>query len=342
MVLTPAQKKAVDKLTKEYLGLTKKEEKIVCFKAPTGSGKTFMASEFISRVLEFEYSSPQKTIVFFLTISNSELPRQLERKLKEYQNFHRFHNYKIEFIDSPSNNGNKKTEELKEFVLEDNKVYVLGISSFGKNTLFYQNNILDLFLHQVKVLNYKLIFIRDEAHIGKKTKGVDLESVVNKLYNASYFSLEMSATPRHANKVIKLTHEEVMEDEVKLLKGEEVSGDISKFLDKNASEGDLIDHVLDTFQKSQAEYAKLGPVIRPALLIQINNDSLKNREKNRLYLKGLNLIKEKLDARKLGYLEYLENRKVVHNVKCEPTLEYASRPDSMIDVIIIKIGPSIG
>ena len=340
MILTPAQKHAVDKLTQAYLSHNK--NKIICFKAPTGSGKSFMASEFISRIFGIESSQPQKTVIVFLTISNAELPRQLTNKLKQYQKFHQgFTNYEIEFIQSPSSS-DRKIENLKEFTLKDNKIFVLGISSFGKNTLFYQNDTLNTFLRQIKLLNYKLIFIRDEAHIGKKASGVDLESVVGKLYKAASFSLEMSATPREAVKIIKLTHEEIMNDDIKLLKGKEASGNLRKILGNNFTEVDLIEHVLDQFKKSQAEYAKLKPLIRPALLIQIDNDSEVNSEKRRLYEKGVNLIRKKLDEHHLGYLEYLENRKIVKNIKCPATLEYASKSESMIDVIIIKIGPSIG
>ena len=126
------------------------------------------------------------------------------------------------------------------------------------------------------------------------------------------------------------------------LKEKRASGNLSKILGKNSTEADLIEHVLGQFKKLQAEYAKLKPVIRPALLIQIDNDSEVNPERRRLYEKGLNLIHKKLDEHNLSYLEYLENRKVVRNIKCPATLEYASKPESMIDVIIIKIGPSIG
>ena len=340
MVLTPAQKHAVDKLTQAYLNHDK--DKIICFKAPTGSGKTFMASEFISRVFGIEASQPKKTVIVFLTISNAELPKQLTNKLKQYKKFHHgFTNYEIEFIQSPSNS-DKKVENLQEFNLKDNKIFVLGLSSFGKNTLFYQNDTLNTFLKQVKFLNYKLIFIRDEAHIGKKATGVDLKSVVGKLYKAAYFSLEMSATPKEAAKIIKLTHEEIMNDDIKLLKGKEASGNLGKILGNNSTEADLIEHVLSQFKKSQVEYAKLKPIIRPALLIQIDNDSEVNPERRRLYEKGLNLIRKKLDEHNFSYLEYLENKKVVKNVKCPATLEYAAKPESMIDVIIIKIGPSIG
>ena len=339
MILTPAQKYAVDKLMQAYLD--QDHDRIICFKAPTGSGKTFMASEFISRVFGIESSHLQKTVIVFLTISNAELPRQLSNKLKKYQKFHHFTNYEIEFIQSPSKS-DKRIEDLKEFDLKDNKVFVLGISSFGKNTLFYQNNTLNNFLKQIKLFNYKVVFIRDEAHIGKKASGVDLESVVGKLYKAAYFSLEMSATPKEAARIINLTYKDIMNDDLKLLKGKEASADLNKVLTSNATEADLIDHVLEQFKKSQTEYARLKPVIRPALLIQIDNDSEVNPERRRLYKKGLNLIRKKLNEQKLGYLEYLENKKIVKNIKCPATLEYASKPESMIDVIIIKIGPSIG
>ena len=65
MKLTKSQKRAVNRLLEAYLNHDK--EKVVCFKAPTGSGKTFMASEFIARILGKAASINQKTIVVFMT-----------------------------------------------------------------------------------------------------------------------------------------------------------------------------------------------------------------------------------------------------------------------------------
>ena len=361
MVLTPTQKKAVDKLINAYHG-SSNEDKIVCFKAPTGSGKTFMASEFISYVLS---CSEERVIIIFMTISAAELPKQLATKLEQYRKYHAFSDYKIEFIDSPSK-GELKIEELKEFQIENNKVFVLGVSSFGKNTLFHEYHTLDNFLDQLKRLNYKLIFIRDEAHVGGKPNDVDVNSVTGKLYDASSFSIEMSATPKSTERIIEITYEDLEDgDRPKcLLKKSNAIEDLSDEIDKwrkkinhikdnsisasiseendMISEEELIDFALWKFKESQKEYEKLELGIRPALLIQVKNDA----EKKESFRQYLELIEKKLNENNLKYLVYLSKDKRIGKIKgsynLPATLKYASNNDSEIDVIIFKTGPAAG
>ena len=351
MDLTKSQKKAVNRLLKAYLNCNK--EKVVCFKAPTGSGKTFMASEFIAHILGEAASLKQKTIVVFMTLSSAELPRQLEIKLHKYRQFHSFKNYKIEFIDSPSKQ-KQRGEDIKGFDLEDNesKVFVLGVSSFGKNTLFYQNKVLDSFLDQIKTQNYKLVFIRDEAHIGvgqlKVNKNV-LNEVNEKLFDAAQFIIAMTATPPSEVKtVVEITEEELKNDDVLLLKYENVLKDLVKEIgEENIEESDLIDFAIQKFTETQKDYSNLDieKTIRPALLIQIDNDSLENIEIKRRFQNCLKSIEEKLKKYDLTYLIYFGNEKEVRNSPfpdLAPTLEYASKNDSWIDAIIFKVGPTVG
>ena len=157
-----------------------------------------------------------------MTISTAELPKQLETKLKLYQKYHFYKNYKIEFIDSPSKS-QKKIGNLKEFQIENNKIFILGVSSFGKNTLFYENKTLDTFLRQLKTQNYHLIFVRDEAHIGfKSVRGVNkklMNEVNQRLFNAAEFVLTMTATPpKGAKNMIMITDDDLRNDDEWLLK----------------------------------------------------------------------------------------------------------------------------
>ena len=142
MVLTPAQKHAVDKLTWAYIHHDK--HKIICFKAPTGFGKAFMSSEFISRIFEIEIAQPQKTGIVFLTKSNAEFSGQLTNKFKQCQKFHlEFINHKIEFIQSFLNN-EKKTIilfSLSKAIIDNREISaIMKIYANYMNIDIFQNN----------------------------------------------------------------------------------------------------------------------------------------------------------------------------------------------------------
>ena len=142
MVLTFAQKHDLDKLTQAYLYHEK--DKIICFKAPTGFGMSFMASEFISKVFGIEGAQPQKTESVFLTISNVGFSGQLTNKLKQCQEFHlEFTNYEIEFIQSLLNN-EKKTIllfSLSKAIIDTRKIRaIMKICANYLNIVIFQNN----------------------------------------------------------------------------------------------------------------------------------------------------------------------------------------------------------
>ena len=105
MVLIKVQQNAVKELLTAYENHNKKKK--AWFQTPIGSGKILMISEFISQVLQKWANSERKTIIVFMTVSTAALPKQLATKLKTYQKFHQFNNYKIEFIDAPSRSQNR-------------------------------------------------------------------------------------------------------------------------------------------------------------------------------------------------------------------------------------------
>lgn len=342
MQLTKSQNNAVSKLFNKYLN--REEYKLTSFKAPTGSGKTFMASELISRIFAEELGKKIKTVIVFATISNAELPKQLTKKLEIYKKFHEFNNYKIEYIYSPSSAKSNKMEDIKEFNLEDNKVFVFGTSSFGKNTLFYQNKTLENFIQEVKNNDYQIIFIRDEAHIGGKRElsGDYLKNFDDKVKNASSFIVEMTATPKDSKNFVELTSEQMNDDGVCLLK---TKLELPKNLDFETDNEKLIDNAIETFIKTKKDYATIKDcVIYPAMLVQIMNDAdeIKDRQKNQDFKEGLELLERKLSNAGLKYLKYLNSRPQVFGTNVPATLEYASKLDSHIDVVIFKVGPATG
>lgn len=342
MQLTKSQNNAVSKLFNKYLN--RDEYKLTSFKAPTGSGKTFMASELISRIFSEEFNKKKKTVIVFATISNAELPKQLTKKLESYKKFHEFNNYKIEYIYSPSSAMTNKMEDIKEFNLEDNKVFVFGTSSFGKNTLFYQNKTLENFIQEAKIKDYQIIFIRDEAHIGGKRElsGDYLKNFDDKIKSAATFIVEMTATPKDSKNFVELTSEEMSDDGVYLLK---TKLELPKNLDLEVDNEKIIDNAIENFIKTKKEYEGIKDyVIYPAMLVQIMNDAdeIKDRQKNQDFNEGLELLERKLSNAGLKYLKYLNSRPQVFGTNVPATLEYASKLDSHIDVIIFKVGPATG
>ena len=92
-----------------------KDRKELTFRAPTGSGKTYMMSDFMNRILE-----DTKDIVFLVsTLSKGNLAQQNFEKFQEYHEKGRFKNLKPYLISSEIG------EEESLFVPNDYNVYVI-------------------------------------------------------------------------------------------------------------------------------------------------------------------------------------------------------------------------
>ena len=151
MQLTKSQDKVINSLIEQY---NNTDRRIIDFSAPTGSGKTFMSANFISRIFASHINDQnQKTMFVVATVSNAELPKAFSRKLEEYQQYLPFKDFDIEFRESPSNLKSVKVEHIKGFELENNKVLVFGTSSFGRKKLFTEMGLLDSFVTEAKEKN---------------------------------------------------------------------------------------------------------------------------------------------------------------------------------------------
>ena len=347
MELIDVQKKAVDKLVTAYENAKKGGQKTVIFSAPTGSGKTFMAANFIAEILKDR--NIKKTMVVIATVSRAELPRAFKRKLEEYKKFLKFRDFSVEFRDAPSKvkKGATISTSTRGFKLVNKKVLIFGTSSFGKGKIFTEGAILEKFINNAKQGKWKIIYIRDEAHIG--AYGERDEKKALKKYEKGYlkfepemsklaaFNIQMTATPKVSQKSKKII---ISEKEIgkKLLKKKCV---INHFTKNTSDWYSLVTETITKFKEIQAQYKKLklnNVWLRPAMLVQVDSVSKKKRkEHDKMINKLIGIFKKE----GLKYLKYFSDSKE-SNLQEEATLKAASRPDSLYDVIIFKVGPAIG
>ena len=333
--LTGLQQTAVSQIIACY----KNDIREVHFKAPTGSGKTLMAANVIASLLN-EYQGSRKFIFIVATISNADLPQSFESKINIYKPDLPFSDFEVEYIQSPSNKDIKDyTSQIK---LEENKVYIFGKATFGKGRIYTERNIIEDFIAECKVQNYEVIYIRDEAHIGERATKLDktFESVMDK--NAS-FIMKMTAT--FDNKSI--AHRvELKESDLR----DPIKND-GKFLikcspqilnDEILLDEKLIDLAIVKFKVIKAEYKALsGMFINPAMLIQVDNETVANQEQ---FDGTVKLLKDKIKANGLSFVQYFGgNDRDYSNIDNKDfTLDKITRNNDTTDCIIFKIGPATG
>lgn len=335
MKLFKGQIFAIEQLFENYIN----GEKVVDFKAPTGSGKTFMAASFISKMITNK--KPNEKMVFVIaTVSSSELPKQFENKLREYQKYLESP-FNVERVESPSSSDKKIPKDFEpKIIAEDSKVIILGKSSFGKGRILSDRGAFDSFIGQVLHENFKLIYIRDEAHIGAGEKSLGKDNEENLLHNNADYIVRMTATPTSKNKQIILKEKDLIDEETNqsLLKTEDIFNlGIKASGKKEIDSNELLQIAIDEFKKIKTEYQGSG--VNPAMLIQINSLS------ENLSEEGLEEIvtnyKKIISQSGLQWATYYGDKKETSTLE-GASLNKISSATSSIDVVIFKVGPATG
>lgn len=334
-------------IVNDILDLYNPAKKVVCeFKAPTGSGKTLMASYFISAIIN---NNPDDNFIFVIaTPSSSSLPAFFEQKLNKYKVDLPFSKFEVEYIQSPSSTKSDKTEAIQKILPEKNKVYIFGKSSFGKGRILSEYKIIDDFVISAVDKGYKLIYIRDEAHIGgEKQDNSDQAQNFEILMNSkATFVLKMTATPDFMNpqtkKIIlkeKILNNPLLNEGKFLLKTHPVS-----LLNRNLEDTEILEDAIKNFKDIKQKYAELNISIRPAMLIQVDNDSTTDKIKSQLFNEALECIKKQLNSAGLAWVQYFGNNDKDSNrvYKNNFILDDVTENNNEIDVIIFKIGPATG
>ena len=373
MKLTNTQQNAVNELVNEF---DPNNKNIVYFKAPTGSGKTFMIANVINDITKKYFG--EKLLFVIATLSSAELPQQMKNNLEDYKYYLDFGIYlNIEKVDSPSNSKtNNKSDATHSIIAEKNKILIFGTSSFGKNKIFTEEGVFDAFIDQIKNEEYKLIYIRDEAHYGgetntAKSKYLDLynDNIENekqisstkdeaikfeaRMQQIAQYVIKMTATPNNKQfKQIVISDKDLEQDNIKLLKPNYCQNEDIKSLGVDTlSNKDILEIACNKFKEVKAKYIdKINEPslagINPAMLIQVRNKH-SNEITDSQFDEEINQIISIIKSKGLTYTIYFGDDKSsskfqTTNIREKIDLKSISQNNSDIDVIIFKIGPATG
>jgi type III restriction enzyme len=253
--------------------------------APTGSGKTLMASFIISALVEQETS--EKFIFVIATPSSSSLPEFFQKKLNKYKADLPYGKFEVEYIKSPSSTKSDKTEATPKISLSQNKVYIFGKASFGKGRILSERGVIDDFILSAIDRGFTLVYIRDEAHIGgKKSEDDQTRKFESLMQGAAKFILKMTATPDYKDKssIKRILKESELNDSSK---------NDNKFLLKTApklllkrdlEDSQMLEDAIKNFKSVQLEYKTLGLALRPCMLLQVDNEPT-DKDKKKVFFK---------------------------------------------------------
>ena len=227
------------------------------FKAPTGSGKTYMMADLMNRVL-----SEEENVIFIVSsLSKGELAKQNYEKFVEYSDNHSFDKLKPYLITSETSGENRL------HIPTDYNVYVLPRDLYKEKSKLKQGALPD-FLRAVTImkplgLGKKIYVIRDECHQATN----NLDSLAD-----DYFEkvINFSATPRRDHKV-----------NVELREVDAINSHLIKVVEYQ-NEDDTLDMALDKFEEIKEKYVNnLG--INPCMIVQISNKNKADEELKEIY-----------------------------------------------------------
>lgn len=302
------------------------------FRAPTGSGKTYMMSDLMNRILEKE-----KDVVFLVsTLSKGGLAEQNYDKFLEYSSkgdFTNLHPYLINTM---------VAGEERLFIPEEYNVYVLPRDLYKEGGLLMQGAMTD-FLQRITAnvfghgLNKKIYVIKDECHQATNNLDSLSQSFFEKIIN-------FSATPnlkRGQNPDVQITDEAAVN--AGLIKRVELGSD-----------SDTVEDAIKKFEEIKNDYRNLLGV-NPCLIIQISNKEKAEEElsntilpildkKEHQDLKWMIIVDNEKNGKKnkAGIGQRRTNDSVGKNLPIKRWKEYAKRNTSTIDIIIFKMVISEG
>jgi len=344
-VLSPLgfQREAVDKLVISFKKLwrTGNNKLPLVFKSPTGSGKTFMMTNFINELNNQPDWDEDKAYIW-ITFSD-DLAMQSRKKFEDYfentiknelltiEDFNRGKLYKndVLFIN---------WQKLVSRAAENRKLRRPDSEEEQKESGFYFEDIVE----NTHKDNREIILVIDESHMHKTTELA--KEIINKINPR--VAIDVSATPDHepSPQVIENCEEGFVyvkrEDVVDqgLIKGK-IAVQTEEEL-KRYGKGDLDEILLKLGMAKREElrqqFTKLGKKVNPLMMIQLPNDDQK-----------LHDIGQKM--KKDVVLDFLRNHGVDIEAKValwfdknKKNLEFISDNDDEIDFLLFKQAAGTG
>lgn len=313
------QERAISELVQS---LSEKDD--VVFKAPTGSGKTFI----MARVMDEVISKDDNVVFIVSSLSKANLAQQNYDKFNEYLELGLVQHLNPHLISSET------SCESALYIPSVNNVYVLPQALYkAKSKLKGQQAFLKLLL-EIKNHGRVLYLIKDESHVA--TNNLDeLKSFFTKIIN-------ISATPKK-------------KPDVEISERDAVNACLIKRVQycSSADYGDddfSVDSLqykellkaLDYLKECKKDYLEKSN-INPCLIIQISNKDLGEKQFN-VIERALGLSEYK----DLKWVGYAKDPKVCQTndqmIKTSPQKweKYCKPNDSTIDVIIFKMAITEG
>lgn len=263
------QRDAVDEL-KQYIsiGFKSTSRKEVVFKAPTGSGKTFMAASLFEELAE---ENPSVNFcILWACPGKGELHKQSFDAVKTYLGG----NPVCSLLEDDFF-GSRKYIKDKEIVFINWEKLIQKDKETGKwaNNLMKDQegmNFIDV-IEKTKQNGTRVILVIDESHIGASQKA-RIQEFINTIIIPNIV-LEMSATPLNNHIDVEIETQKVV-DEGMIKEDVIVNQGINKE-DKTLAEQDsellVLQKGYDKRQEIVEEYNKLNIAVNPFVLIQIPN-----------------------------------------------------------------------
>lgn len=263
------QRDAVDEL-KQYIsiGFKSTSRKEVVFKAPTGSGKTFMAASLFEELAE---ENPSVNFcILWACPGKGKLHKQSFDAVKTYLGG----NPVCSLLEDDFF-GSRKYIKDKEIVFINWEKLIQKDKETGKwaNNLMKDQegmNFIDV-IEKTKQNGTRVILVIDESHIGASQKA-RIQEFINTIIIPNIV-LEMSATPLNNHIDVEIETQKVV-DEGMIKEDVIVNQGINKE-DKTLAEQDsellVLQKGYDKRQEIVEEYNKLNIAVNPLVLIQIPN-----------------------------------------------------------------------
>lgn len=291
-------------------------KKSYTFRAPTGSGKTYMMADFMNRML-----GKHDGLIFLVSsLSKSDLAEQNYDKFCEYIDKNDFKNLNPYLINS------EIADEESLYIPTDYNVYLLPRDLYKKNSRLMQGPMIAFLTQLIIAERKRIIWVKDECHIATS----NLDAIAPKYFDAI---VNFSATPKLSRGQypdVDITDEEA--ERCKLIKTV-VWGD----------EKETVRDALKKFQEIKEDYRNLLNV-NPCLIIQISNKEKADEELQNEIFPALN------DFPDLKWMLIVNDPKEcdtndvfkAKNLPVSRWKDYAKNNLSGIDVIIFKLVISEG
>ena len=330
------QQKCVRKLVDETIDLLRLtgHRKTLIFKAPTGSGKTVMASQLLADLTEELQSrgdSPYSQVAF-IWIAPNKLHQQSYFKMKNYFTETRLLK-PVMYDEIDQSEGVIKAGEILFVNWESiNKEKNVMVRDSEQNASLYE-----ITRRTQEEAGLPIVVVIDEEHLFW-SKSADKSAKVLQKINPKV-EIRISATPKtNSDHKVTIDRQEVVNEEM-IKKQVVLNPDITKgYNDENELNIHLIQCALQKRNLLAEAYKKEGTNINPLLLIQLPNDTSESMSSEDLAIAD----QVKTYLREIKDIT-TENKKLAVWLSNEKeNLEGLEEPDNMTEVLLFKQAIALG